>query len=198
MDTLSYLFGSEIKAKLLRTLLTHPTEAYHLRGLASAAQVESGNALKSLRGLVEARLVQLVPDSRGVRYQADTRSPLFEPLRQIFLVSGDLISDLKEVAQQLPADQVLVFGSVAKGTDRPDSDIDVLVVGDLSSIEAQAAFKPVGRKHRRDVSVMVVSREILSKQVAENSPFWRDILDNKIVMLKGNQLDASLGATSLD
>jgi predicted nucleotidyltransferase len=198
MDSaLGYLFGSEVKAKILRTLLLHPQESYHLRGLASVAKVESGNALKALRGLTAVHLVKSVPDSRGVRYQAEARSALFDPLRQLFLMAGELMADLKEVAMNLPAEQVLVFGSVARGSDTPDSDVDVLVIGDISSIEAQAAFKAVSRKHARQISVMAVEEETLARQVAEGSQFWRDVMENKVIELKGEGLHASLSARTL-
>ena len=196
-SSLTYLFGGELKAKILQTLLLNPHQAYHLRGLAATAGIESGNALKALRGLTEAHFVKMVPDSRGVRYQAEDRSPLFEPLRELFLRSGELISDLTSVAAQLPVEQVLVFGSVAKGTDTPDSDVDVLVVGNISTIEAQAAFKPVARKHGRAVSVMAIDQESLTSQFDEGSEFWRDVLRNKVIMLKGEKLDASFSATAL-
>lgn len=194
---LASLFGSEVKAKVLRALLLDPLQAHHLRGLATVAGVESGNALKALRGLLETGVVKVVPDARGARYQADERSPFFSPLRQLFVVSGALVADLKEVAARLPADQVLVFGSVAKGTDGPDSDVDVLVIGNLSSIEAQAAFKAVARKHRREVSVLTVGRSTFAEQLAQGSPFWRGILDNEVIMLKGDKLDAPVGAPAV-
>jgi predicted nucleotidyltransferase len=193
-SSIAYLFGGELKAKILQTLLLNPQQAFHLRGLAAAAGIESGNALKALRGLTGAHFVKTVQDPRGVRYQAEDRSPLFEPLRELFLRSGELIADLKEVATQLPVEQVLIFGSVAKGTDTPDSDIDVLVVGDISSIEAQAAFKPASRKHGRDVSVMTIDHETLAGQ--EMSEFWLDVLANKVIMLKGEKLDASFRTTA--
>jgi predicted nucleotidyltransferase len=194
-SSIAYLFGGELKARILQTLLLNHDQAYHLRGLAAAAGVESGNALKALRSLTGAHFVKTVQDSRGVRYQAEDRSPLFEPLRELFLRSGELIADLKEVATQLPVEQVLIFGSVAKGTDTPDSDIDVLVVGDISSIEAQAAFKPTSRKHGRAVSVMAIDHETLAGQ--EMSEFWHDVLANKVIMLKGKKLDASFRTTAI-
>ena len=195
--SLTYLFGGEGKTRLLQTLFARPEEVFHLRGLATAAGVDSGNASKALKGLVQAHLVKVVPDSRGVRYQADDRSPLFEPLRQLFLAASELLRDLKEVAEKLPAEQVLIFGSVAQGTDRPESDIDILVVGDLSAIEAQAAFNSVGRKHRRHVDVLVASRVTISKQLEDGSLFWRDILGHRSILLKGEPLDAFFRGTAI-
>jgi predicted nucleotidyltransferase len=195
--TLAYLFGSHAKARLLQVLFSNPHDAYHLRGLATAAGVESGNAVKMLRGLVAAQLVKQVADARGTRYQADDRSPLFAALRQLFLAADALLQDLRSVAGNLQAEEVHVFGSMARGTAAADSDIDILVVGDLSTIEAQAAFKPVARKHKREVSVLVVDPDTLRKQAAEGTPFWQDVLAHPVITLKGIPLDAALRPPTL-
>jgi predicted nucleotidyltransferase len=194
--TLAYLFGSQAKARLLGVLFSNPHEAYHLRGLATMAGVESGNAVKMLRALAAAHLVKQVSDPRGARYQADDRSPLFGALRQLFLAADALLQDLRRVADTLQAEEVHVFGSMARGTARPDSDVDILVVGDLSTIEAQAAFKPVARKHKREVSVLVVDRDTLRKQAAEGAPFWRDVLAHPVITLKGDSIHAALGPST--
>jgi predicted nucleotidyltransferase len=194
--TLAYLFGSRAKASLLGVLFSNPHEAYHLRGLAAMAGVESGNAVKMLRALVGAQLVKEVADPRGIRYQADDRSPLFAALRQLFLAANALLQDLRRIADTLQAEEVHVFGSMARGTAAPDSDVDILVVGDLSTIEAQAAFKPVARKHKREVSVLVVDRDTLRKQAAEGTPFWRDVLAHPIITLKGDPIHAALGPST--
>jgi predicted nucleotidyltransferase len=195
--TLAYLFGSQAKARLLEVLFSHPHEAYHLRGLAGMAGVESGNAVKMLRALVAAQLVRQLPDARGARYQADDRSPLFAALRQLFLAADALLQDLRALARNLQAEEVHVFGSMARGTAGPDSDIDILVVGDLSTIEAQAAFKPVARKYKREVSVLVVDRDTLRKQATEGTPFWQDVLAHPVITLKGIPLDAALRPPTL-
>jgi len=191
--TLVSLFGSQAKASLLGVLFAHPHEAFHLRGLAAMAGVESGNAVKMLRALVAAQLVRQVTDPRGIRYQADDRSPFFSALRQLFLAADALLQDLRKVADNLQAEEVHVFGSMARGTSGSDSDVDILVVGDLSTIEAQAAFKPVGRKHKREVSVLVVDRDTLRQQAAEGTPFWRDVLAHPVITLKGDSIHAALG-----
>ncbi len=194
---LSTLFGGELKARLLDTLTRFPDEAFHLRGLAAAARVESGNALKTLRALHSTGLVKVSSDGRGMRYQLDARSPLAQPLRQLFLVASGLMAELKLVAESLPVSQVLVFGSTAQGTARAESDVDVLVIGDMSSIEAQAAFKPVARQHGRPVNVMVIEAQALTEQLAAGSEFWRAILRGPIIMLKGEDIHAAFGESAV-
>lgn len=191
LNALKHLFGGEIKVRILQVLLSHPEQSYHLRGLAAAAGTEYGNTSKALKALVASGVVQVIDQAPYSRYQANTKTPIFEPLRQLFLVSGELMEDLKAVARMLDAEYVAIFGSVAKGTDRPDSDIDVLVVGPLTTLDAQAAFKPVSRKHKRQVNALAISLEKLSSEAQDGSPFWEDVFANKLITLAGEKPDVA-------
>jgi DNA-binding transcriptional ArsR family regulator len=196
-SALAALFGSETKARILSALVADAGHAYHLSGLAAAAGVDPSNAQKTLRSLLDTGLVVRDDDSRGSRYRANPDSPLVPTLRELFLKSSELVSDLEKVASALPAEQVHIFGSVAKGTDKPGSDVDILVIGDISAIDAQAAFKPVGRKHRRKVDVFVLDRSDLARTAKERSPFLAGIVGGKYITLKGGGLDAAISeATS--
>ncbi len=73
--------------------------------------------------------------------------------------------DLRAVADRIDAAYVGVYGSVASGTDDADSDIDVLVVGNLSVVAAQTALKSVGRKHHKTVNVVVVTASELPRKL---------------------------------
>ncbi len=191
LTALSTLMGGETKARLLGVLLEDPEASFHLRGLASAAGVDSGNAHKTLKALASADIVRVESDGRGSVYRLDTRSPLAAPLRALFFAAGDLLHDLRAVAAELPAESVLVYGSTAQGRDGPGSDVDLLVIGAVSGIEAQAAFAPVSRKHGRAIEVLTVERGQIERELAQQSAFWRGLFTGSIIILKGEASVAS-------
>ncbi len=56
----------------------------------------------------------------------------WEARRRVFTELGRYLRLVKEAVLELDPDaRVYLFGSVAKGTARPDSDVDILVVSDL-------------------------------------------------------------------
>ena len=55
INALATLFGGMTKTRILEVLLTHPSESFHLRGLALAAGTDSGNTSKMLKLLVQDR-----------------------------------------------------------------------------------------------------------------------------------------------
>ncbi len=181
---LRQLCGSEQRYRVLRALFENPGKSYHLRGLATAAGVDASNVAKLLPKLTAAGLVQREAGEPSARYRARRDNPLFKALTSLFSQASNLVAELRDVAQSLDAD-VAVFGSSASGTDTPESDLDVLVVGPTSQISAQAAFKPVARRHKRAINVTVIDRKSLKKELAAGSQFWTSVLSGPTVPLKG-------------
>lgn len=196
LDTLSVLLGGQTKARVLEVLVSHPGQSYHLRGLAQAAGTDSGNTSKLLRPLVKLGLVLAAPDSHSTRYSINDRSPLAGPLRQLVIGAGSLMADLRAVADGLHAKYVGIFGSVAAGTDDKDSDIDVLVVGELNGVAAQAAFTSVGRKHRRSINTVAVTPAQLVDHLTDGGAFWTSLASGKRIDIKGEWTDVALGESA--
>ncbi len=188
-DPLVTIFGGKTKARILDVLLSHPNESYHLRGLAQAAGTDSGNTSKLLKLLVESGLVLAAPDRHSTRYSINSRSPLVAPLRQLFACAGSLMVDLRAVASGIDAAYVAVYGSVAAGTDDVNSDIDILVVGDLSGVAAQTAFKAAARKHRKTVNVVALTASEFVQKLRDGGVFWTSIAQGKTIDLKGTWTD---------
>ena len=176
--------GSEQRYRVLKTLFGNPGRAWHLRGLASAAGVDPSNVSKLLPKLMDAGLVERVRGEPSARYRARGDNPLLGALSALFSQASDLVADLRAVADRLSGD-VAIFGSTASGTDLPESDVDVLVVSSMSQIAAQAAFKPVARRHKRPINVTVIEAKKLQAELAKGSVFWKDVLSGPTVPLKG-------------
>jgi DNA-binding transcriptional ArsR family regulator len=181
---LKELCGSEQRYRIFKTLFGNPGRAYHLRGLAAAAGVDPSNVSKLLPRLVDAGLVERERAEPTVRYRARSGNPLLHALTALFSQASDLVGDLRAVAENIAGD-VAIFGSTASGTDTPDSDVDVLIVGPVSQIAAQAAFKPVARRHKRPINVTVIEAKKLQDELAKGSAFWKSVLSGPTVRLKG-------------
>ncbi len=197
-DPLITIFGGKTKARILDVLLSHPNESYHLRGLAQAAGTDSGNTSKLLKLLVEGGLVLAAPDRHSMRYSINLRSPLVAPLRQLVACAGLLMADLRSVADGMDAAYIGVYGSVAAGTDDANSDIDVLIVGDLGAVAGQAAFKPIGRKHQKTVNVVAVTASELAHKLRDGGAFWTAVADGKKIDLKGAWIDVAHSEATAD
>lgn len=188
-STLRELFGGELRYRILRVLFEEPGRELHLRGLAAAAAVDSGNAHRMLRKLVEAGICEQVAGIPYPKYRARRDHPFYPELTRLFSRGRDLINAIRGVADGLEG-TVAIYGSVARGEDLPQSDVDVLVIGPISTIMAQAAFKPVARAYDRKINANAVTAKDLISQLDAGSAFWRDVLTGPLIKLKGEVPDA--------
>lgn len=181
---LAELFGGRDRFRLLQALYAAPERKFSNAELAARCQVDVGNANRTLRRWAELGLVSRQVDGRNVTYQASD-APLLKGLHDIMLQADALLSD---IAAALPpqAHTVAVFGSSARGEEHAGSDVDVLVLGDeLSSIRINAALKPVGRTHRRDIRATVLSAREFADLVRAGDSFAQSVLAHPVVLLRG-------------
>ncbi|MGQ0545561.1 MAG: nucleotidyltransferase domain-containing protein, partial [Betaproteobacteria bacterium] len=126
-----------------------------------------------------------------VTYRANPASPVFEELRGIV----EKTSGIDDMARQalLAAGRkirlALIYGSVAKGTNRAGSDLDVLVVGDIAFDALVRLLQPVEQRIGREISPRLYSpAEFRSKRSSDR--FLKSVLAGRVIPLIGSLDDA--------
>jgi predicted nucleotidyltransferase len=130
-DALELLGLAPSAARILRFFVLRPGARPHARELQRLLRLGGSSLQRELARLGELGALERVRDGRRVRYHAVEGSPVWKAVRLLVGASTDpapLVEDaLVDIAGVRAA---FVFGSTARGTDRADSDIDLLVVED--------------------------------------------------------------------
>ncbi len=188
------LFGSETLANVLASLLSAPT-----RGLAQADLVRywSHHKLTGQRALeraVATGLVRRQGAGRDLRYTAMPAAPDFHAAREL-AVGEQLRRRLTDLGEHSGA---YIFGSFAARTDSPDSDIDVLLVGDLDYGFFHWDFWQLELRLGRPVNVVEYGWDDFKRRVVDGSVFLRGLLAQPLLTVAGPTLaelvDAALPA----
>lgn len=141
-----------VQQRVLGLLFSQPERKFQSAELIRLAGSGTGAVHRQLRRLADAGLVIVSPAGNQKYYQARQDSPIFGELHGLILKTVGLVEPLRAALAPLGdrIDLAFVFGSVAKGTDRAGSDVDLLVVSD--SVEypdlygaLQSAEKTLGR-----------------------------------------------------
>jgi predicted nucleotidyltransferase len=115
---------------------------------------------------------------------------LFRELCAIIDKTSGVAGQLKEALSPLVTSISLavLYGSVAKGTDRATSDIDLLIVADDVPLERlYELLEPVEQKLARRVSpTMYTTKEFRERRAAQN-PFLTKVLSGKHIILLGTE-----------
>jgi len=137
MSSVDFLFTPTVQ-RVLSTTLMHPDQSFTLQELLRRAAAGRGSAQQQIDRLVRAGV--LVDEPRRGRQRsirANAEFFLYPELRSIALKTFGLIEPVRE-ALQAYADRIeeaFIFGSVVKGNDTSQSDIDVMIVGEVPQME---------------------------------------------------------------
>ncbi len=120
----------------------------------------------------------------GVMIEADARRS--EPPGQI--VAMDQIEEFgRRVGEEFGADRVILFGSYARGTPSPDSDVDILVI---ASFEGRSVDKSVEIRMKLRPSfpmdLLVRTPEKVRERAEMGDSFMREILDQGKVLYEAD------------
>jgi predicted nucleotidyltransferase len=188
VNAASALFGKARKA-ILAILFGQPDQEFYLRQIVRTAGVGQGAIQRELARLTQAELVIRTRRGNQVFYQANRQSPVFAELRGLTVKTVG-VADVLRAALAEVADRVrlaFVYGSVAKGSQRTASDVDVMIVGDLDFGEAVEHLHSAERELGREINPSVFRVDEFSSRAAANDHFLRSVLREPKVFLIGGE-----------
>ena len=184
------LFG-QTRRTVLALLYGHPEEEYYLRQVIRAAGVGQGTVQRELKRLVAAGLVRRRAHGRQVYFQANPDSPVYPELRGLLMKTAGAADVLRRALAPL-ADRIsfaFVYGSVASGSERRASDIDVMIVGDVSFAEVVTAIGPTQESLGREVNPTVYSEAEFKAKMDAGQHFLNGVMKREKVFLYGDEHD---------
>jgi uncharacterized protein len=184
----SSLFG-QTRSSLLATLYGHVEESFYLRQLARALGAGHGALQRELKQLLEMGLVVRTTRGNQVLYRANSRSPIFSELRNLITKTVGVHDVLHSSLATLGArvNVAFVYGSVARHEERPDSDVDLMVLGKASFSEVVAALSKAQRTLGREINPTVFPTSEFRAKVAAGNHFLKSVLSKKKLFVIGTQ-----------
>lgn len=186
---------SETRGKLLSLLFVGNAER-HYREITRLSKLGQGAIQRELARMVSAGLVLRRDSGRQVYYRANPEHPIYPELsslaRKLFGVEPLLREAL--IAHAPVIKVAFIYGSFARGDENAASDVDVMVIGDLSLRKVVAALKPVGQQTSRDINPTLYSAAEYRKRLAEQQHFVTALQKQpKIFLIGGSDELTRLG-----
>jgi len=191
MPTLAHQLFGQTRSAVLSALLLHPESSLHVRELARLTGASAGSLHRELRLLADMGLLLRQEVGRQVHYRANVAHPVYADLAQLLRKTAGLVDVLREALQPLAAkvDLAFVYGSMASGTERAVSDIDLMVLGRASFADLARALAPVQATLRREVNPTVMSRGDFAQRLAAGDGFAVSVARGAKLWLKGEEHD---------
>ncbi len=185
------LFAGRAIVALLRLFFLHPKQTFYQRELSDLIGERLFLTQGALGRLVRAGVVDRSRRGNRIYYQANQSHPAFQELKTVILKTvavGDMLrTHLAELGEKVQL--AFVYGSVARGEETASSDLDIMIVGDLSAREAASILAPVKKMLNREINPTVYSPQELRKGMKARHPFLTAVLREPKVFLQGDERD---------
>jgi len=182
------LFGKTRRA-VLALLFSHVDERFYFRQIARILEIGLGALQRELANLSDAGIIRKEFVGRQVFYQANSECPIYMDLKNLVMKTigvGDILKTAL-VPLEERINVAFLFGSIAKGTERSDSDIDIIVIGNVTFAEIISAFSPAQKTVRREINPLVYPPEEFRLKMAENHHFLKSVLKRSKYFLIGDE-----------
>lgn len=188
-DALSSALFGRTRRTILALLYAHPDESFYLRQIARFVEGGQGGVQRELRRLTDAQIIRRNVRGRTAFYQANRVCPIFPELHGLVLKTAGVVEVLRAALTPL-ADRIqvaFVYGSVARGEPKAESDIDLFVIGPVSFGDVAEALTDAQSRLARDVNPTVYDLADFQSRLVKKEHFVRALVEQPKLFVIGSE-----------
>ena len=180
-------FLSKNQLLLLRLFFVNPKKSFYMQEVGRILEKKPGVFQRTLNALAEEGWLKSEYRAHARFFQANTQHPLYPELKRIVAKTVGVEQTLKELVEQLPEVKLaFLYGSFAKGIERQDSDVDLLIVG--KPVAEEKLIKKLislEKKLQREINYKFYSDKEFREKRIQGDPFLDEVFTDKRILLKG-------------
>jgi predicted nucleotidyltransferase len=182
------LFGKTRQA-VLALLYNQTDRSFYTKQILDTVKIGRGTVQRELKNLTEAGFIFREVQGRQVYYRANEKCPIFKELKNIvrktFGISDVIRQSLEPAMEKIRV--AFIFGSIAMNTDGKASDIDIMVIGEISFDEVVSAISKAEELIQREINPVVYPVFEFRQKIQTNHHFLNTVLEGEKIFIIGDQ-----------
>ena len=187
MSILPDMLSSRVRAEIFRLLFGVSTQELHMRELERRTGLAIGTIQQELKKLEGMDLLSVRRDGNRVYYSANTAHPLYRDIRNLVLKTSGLVEVLRKALSNEGVDLAFVFGSVARGEEGAQGDVDLMIIADAGLAAVSAMLRGVSEKLGREVNPHVMSGSEFKQRLKSGDHFLGRVIDSSKLFVVGDE-----------
>ena len=178
-----------VRKGVISLTIGSPDRWWYLSELANALGTSPSSLQRELASLSRSGILEVRGDGRRTYYRANQSSAIFEELRGIVRKTMGIPLEIRTALTTLESriEAAFIYGSVARGEERADSDVDLFVVADdLTLEELYRHLARVERKLHRKVNPTLYSAQEFHRKRSSGNAFVNKVLARERIDLIGD------------
>jgi predicted nucleotidyltransferase len=189
VSLLNALF-SKVQQRVLALIFGHPERSFYMSEIVRTVCSGVGAVQRELSRLQRSGLITVERIGNQKHYRANQDAPIFEELRGLVVKTVGLAEPIRKSFQPYARSikAAFVYGSVAKGTDTAQSDIDLMIIGEgLNYSDLYTAAQGAEEKLRRKVNPLFLSSKDWQRKASDRGSVVSKISTSPKIFIIGSE-----------
>lgn len=181
---------TKTQQRVLGLLYGRPDITFYTNEIVRWADMGRGTVRRELERLADAGLLKVKREGNQLHYQANHDNPIYNELVAIVRKTVGITDVIHEALLPIEHEIELsfIYGSVAKGLDTAESDIDLMVVSEhLSYADLMSQLTDAEQKLARPINPTIYSKQQLLAKLKEDNAFVTRVLEQPKIWIKGTE-----------
>lgn len=188
MSLLSEILGSHIRAAIFRLLFAGPEAELHVREIQRRTGFNDRALRQELARLATLGLLVSRRDGNRLYYRAHRQHPLYPEIRGLTMKTVGLADALRERLDKAEGIALaFVFGSVARGSEKAHSDVDLMVLGNVTLRELTRILRGAQEELGREINPHILTLDEFRQRATSREHFVSTVLAEERIMVKGTE-----------
>jgi predicted nucleotidyltransferase len=181
---------TRVQSRVLGIIFGHPDRAFQITDVIALAESGRGAVQRELEKLSRAGVIESTKSGGRKLYQANRRSPIFKEIHSLIRKTVGLLDPIRNALapHRGKIHVAFVFGSVPKGRDTANSDIDLMIIGDeLAYSEIYAALQKAERLLARPINPNLMTPAEWKRKRNQKNSFLTRVLEQPKLFAVGTE-----------
>lgn len=182
---------SRTRGLVLGLIMGNPERRLYTGEIIAVLGAGRGAVQRELNALTDAGILLREREGRQVYYRANPDCPIYPELVSLVRKTIGLVDVLKETLAVLGERVVVafVYGSMASGAATSDSDVDLMVIGEIGFGEIVDAVAPAQDTLSREINPSVYTEAEVRRRLGDGDHFVTSVLHDPKLFVIGGQDD---------
>lgn len=186
------LFSSRARVDVLKLFFFNPENSFYQRQISKLSGQSIRGVQREVTRLEELGIIEKSIEGNRIYYKVNKNCPIFKELKNILFKSVGIAQVLKGHLKSDEIKVAFIYGSYARNRESLLSDIDLMVIGKISSRELSHLLSKPKKELMREINYVVFSPKEFKERIRQKDHFLNSVLKDRKIFIVGdtNELKA--------
>lgn len=187
---LSFIISSSARIKILKIFMMNPENRYYIRQISKIACIPIQAVQRETARLYQAGVLFSERDGNRVYFGVNKDFFLFYELKNIIIKTVGIGDKIKEILTDNKSISLsFIYGSYAKNEENTKSDIDIAVIGNISSKSLIETISKLQDDLGREINPYVLTQNEFIEKLRRGEHFVTSLVKMPKIFIKGTGND---------